>query len=1197
MSNIDSKARDLFMQALDQPAEQVADWLADACGNDSELRQRVQALLDAHQKAGGFLGTGAEDQSHGSTAADDTPDNLSATVIMDGPKAGVTIGPYKLLEQIGEGGMGSVWVASQSQPIKRRVAIKLIKAGMDTGQVLARFEAERQALAMMDHPNIARVLDGGITDQGRPYFAMEYVKGVPLTEYCDNAKLSLKERLELFVPVCQAVQHAHQKGIIHRDLKPANILVCLYDGRPVPKVIDFGLAKAMHQSLTEKSIYTAHGMMVGTPLYMSPEQAELNNLDIDTRTDIYSLGVILYELLTGTTPLEKAQMKQAAFDEVLRLIKEVEPPKPSTRLSGSESLPSVAAQRGIEPTQLTRSITGDLDWVVMKALEKERSRRYETANGLAEDIRRHLCDEPVGASPPSTSYRMKKFIRRNRAGVIAASAIAVTLLLGVAGTTSGMLWALSEQRLAVDARKAETEAKLAAEANARLAEEEAVRATAAEAATAETLKEVEAERDAKEVALKEAEQLSEFLTGVFQSPDPTKDGREVKVVELLDNAAKTLETDLVDQPRQRAKFQERLGITYQALGLDGQAIPLFERVRDYLLSHSGPEQSDTLSCTQKLAICYHRFGRGEEARQLLEEVLPISRKANGPEHALTLTAMSRLAIVYSHSSRIDEAITLAEEVLRIRRRVNGPQHSETLESMVNLANYYAQVGRKESIQLREEVLPLLRKVQGSEHPNTLIAMYNLANAYSETGRKVEALQMREDVLKLRRTVLGPEHPDTLQVMLALANSYDEAGRNDEALRMREEVLELVRRTLGPEHPSTLTAMAGLANSYSSLGRNVEAMHLLEQVVPLRSKLNGSEHPGTLHSKFLLALSYHAAGRIDEAITLAEEVLTLRRKMSPEHPQTLPTMHNLALFYFRASRMDEAITLQEELLTLSHKVFDKEHPDTLNAMSNLAVFYAQANRMDEVITLQEEVLKQRRKVLGQEHTDTFAAMQSLAISFARVGRIDEALTMWEELFGLSLNVKGAEHRDTRSALHQYTMTALSVAVRQVWQNKTEQHAELVRQLINTVSDCDLPYALERTAKIACLAENADSATYRHAVQLARRAVELGKDDESFLPWGRIALGMALYRTGKFVEADEVLAGENPKSVGGDETAELFRAMALFRQGKEDAARELLIAAKEKMEPLPDDAREVPKGIGLSQLWVWVAYREADAMINK
>jgi serine/threonine protein kinase len=562
---------------------------------------------------------------------DDFPETTASAT----PKTGATIGPYKLLEQIGEGGMGSVWVASQSQPIKRRVAIKLIKAGMDSGQVLARFEAERQTLAMMDHPNIARVLDGGMTDQGRPYFAMEYVKGVPLTEYCDNAKLSLKERLELFVPVCQAVQHAHQKGIIHRDLKPSNILICLYDGKPVPKVIDFGLAKAMHQSLTDHSIYTAHGMMVGTPLYMSPEQAEQNNLDIDTRTDIYALGVILYELLTGTTPLEKAQMKQAAYDEVLRLIKEVEPPKPSMRLSGSDSLPSVAAQRSIEPAQLTRSISGDLDWVVMKALEKERSRRYETANGLAEDIRRHLADEPVSASPPSTSYRVKKFIRRNRAGVIAASVIAVTLLLGVAGTTGGMLWALAERKEAVAAREAETEAKQEAVTNAALAREEADRATAAEHKTAETLKEVEAERDAKEVALKEAEQLSEFLTNVFQSPDPTKDGREIKVVELLDSAAQKLETDLADQPLQRAKLQESLAGTYFSLGLYKSAIPLHEKVRDYLLATSGPDAPDTLAVMQHLGNAYTASHRTDEAITLLEEVLNLSRaKTTAPNTQL-----------------------------------------------------------------------------------------------------------------------------------------------------------------------------------------------------------------------------------------------------------------------------------------------------------------------------------------------------------------------------------------------------------------------------------------------------------------------------------------------------------------------------------------------------------------------------------
>jgi WD40 repeat protein/serine/threonine protein kinase len=361
-------------------------------------------------------------------------------------------GRYKLLEQIGEGGMGTVWVAEQTKPIRRKVALKLIKVGMDTRTVLARFEAERQALALMDHPNIAKVLDGGTTDNGRPFFVMEYVKGVPLTKYCDTAHLSIRERLALFVPVCHAVQHAHQKGIIHRDLKPSNILVYLYDGQPVPKVIDFGLAKAMHQPLTDHTLHTGHGILMGTLFYMSPEQAELNNLDVDTRTDIYALGVILYELLTGSTPLERQRFKQAAWEEMLRLIKEEEPVKPSARLSGSGLLPSLADQRKVEPAKLARLVRGELDWIVMKALEKERSRRYETANGVARDVQRYLADEPVEACPPSRSYRLHKFVRKNRVALMTGAAMILLLVAGVAAS----LWQADIARTAAEAEKEAT---------------------------------------------------------------------------------------------------------------------------------------------------------------------------------------------------------------------------------------------------------------------------------------------------------------------------------------------------------------------------------------------------------------------------------------------------------------------------------------------------------------------------------------------------------------------------------------------------------------------------------------------------------------------------------------------------------------------------------------------------------------------
>src|SRR5215831_13369169 len=379
-----------------------AEYLRQACGTDSSLFERVQVLLRAYEGQASFL---------------ESPPVIGVSQTTDQPVAetlGTVIGPYKLLEQIGEGGMGTVWMAEQKEPIHRRVAVKVIKAGMDSKQVLARFEAERQALALMDHPNIARVLDAGTTDAGRPFFVMELVKGTPMTKYCDDKHLSVRERLELFGDVCRAVQHAHQKGIIHRDLKPSNILIAPFDGRPVVKVIDFGVAKATGQRLTDATLFTGFGAVVGTPEYMSPEQAETNNQDIDTRSDIYSLGVLLYELLTGSTPLTKKRVKEAAFLEVLRVIREEEPPRPSTRLSSTEELPSISVLRHTEPAKLTKLVRGELDWIVMKALEKDRNRRYETANGFAADVQRYLHDEPVQACPPSVVYRIRKFARKHK---------------------------------------------------------------------------------------------------------------------------------------------------------------------------------------------------------------------------------------------------------------------------------------------------------------------------------------------------------------------------------------------------------------------------------------------------------------------------------------------------------------------------------------------------------------------------------------------------------------------------------------------------------------------------------------------------------------------------------------------------------------------------------------------------------------
>jgi serine/threonine protein kinase/WD40 repeat protein len=451
------RAKSVFLRAAEvASAEERRAYLDAACGEDADLRREVEELLGHHAQLGAFLeapaaaqpGTSAFD-SNGSPAG-------GGPTAADGP--GTVLGPYKLLEQIGEGGMGTVWMAEQHEPIRRRVALKVIKDGMDSRNVLARFEAERQALALMDHPNIAKVLDAGRTPAGRPYFVMELVKGQPITRYCDDKRLGVRERLGLFADVCRAVQHAHHKGIIHRDLKPSNVLVAPFDGRPVVKVIDFGVAKATGQCLTEQTLFTGFGALVGTPEYMSPEQAEVNNQDIDTRSDIYSLGVLLYELLTGSTPLTRKRIKEAALLEVLRVIREEEPPRPSNRLSESkDSLPSISAQRQTEPAKLARLVRGELDWIAMKALEKDRGRRYETANGLAMDLQRYLADEPVQACPPSAWYRLRKVARRNKVLFTAALVVVATLL--VAGATVTWKWWDAEQ-----ARGQEEQAKGQAEA-------------------------------------------------------------------------------------------------------------------------------------------------------------------------------------------------------------------------------------------------------------------------------------------------------------------------------------------------------------------------------------------------------------------------------------------------------------------------------------------------------------------------------------------------------------------------------------------------------------------------------------------------------------------------------------------------------------------------------------------------------------
>lgn len=752
-------------------------------------------------------------------------------------------GRYKLLEEIGEGGMGSVWLAEQAEPVRRRVAIKLIKAGMDSRQVVSRFSAERQALALMDHPNIAKVFDGGITDDGRPFFVMEYVKGVSLTQYCDDTCLSIRHRLELLVQICQAVQHAHQKGVIHRDLKPSNILVCLYDGQPVPKVIDFGLAKAIGQPLTEQTLYTAHGMAVGTPIYMSPEQAEFNNLDIDTRTDVYSLGVILYELLTGTTPIEKQRFREAAWQEMLRLIKE-ESPKPSSRVSTSANLAKIAARRSAEPNQLQRSIQGDLDWIAMKALEKERSRRYETASSLARDIERYLHEEPIEARPPSTAYRLKKLAKKHRWTLAAVTTCTVLLAIGVAATT----WQ------AIRATRAETLAR-ANEQTAYLA-----------AATAN-------EHEAEITAV-----LDFVVNRVFAAARPEGQagglGKDVTLRDAVMAATAFIDTSFTNQPLIEARLRDTVGNSYLYLGEPRLAEQQLLAARSIYARQLGIDHPDTLLSTNSLARAYHELDRHDEALKLREHTLAQRKTQLGPDHPDTLQSMQDLATSFAGLERHDEALKLREQTLAMRKIKLGADHPDTLRSMQDLADSYVWGhGRDdEALKLREQTLAMQKIKLGKYHPDTLQSMLALASCYAMLGREEEALRMGEETLALQKTKLGIDHPDTLASMNNLSNSYSDLGRHEEALKLREGAMNLWKTKFGPDHMSTLWAMHSLGSSYLDVGRLNDALKLFEQTLALQKIKLGPNHENTLLSMSWILQTLARLDRLSEALPIIDDFL-------------------------------------------------------------------------------------------------------------------------------------------------------------------------------------------------------------------------------------------------------------------------------------------------------------------------------------
>ena len=857
------REEEIFDTARELASDERAAYLAESCGQDAGLRQRIEEMLQADAAAGEFFKT--------RDAPSTTVILADATLSPSIEKVGDRIGRYKLLQQIGEGGMGLVYMAEQDQPVRRSVALKIIKLGMDTRQVVARFEAERQALAMMNHPHIAKVFDAGATDSGRPYFVMELVRGIPITEYCDQNCLPTRQRLDLFILVCQAVQHAHQKGIIHRDLKPSNILVTSNDGVPWPMIIDFGIAKATHQRLTEKTVFTHFAQMIGTPAYTSPEQAEMSKMDVDTRTDIYALGVLLYELLTGTTPFSAKELLSLGYREMQRTIVEREPLRLSTRLStmANEERTVVAKQRSVDATALAKLFRGDLDWIAIKCLEKDRARRYETANALAMDIRRHLENEPVVARPPSRLYEFQKTVRRHKFGFAAAATLILVLALGVLVST----W-------------------------------EAVRATRAEAREAEHRRRAEANEMKAETEATKSAHVAQFLKDMLKTVEPSVAlGRDATMLrEILDQTAERVGQELPHEPAVQAELLSTIGVTYYGLGEAQKAIAAHQealRLRRGLFGETNVWVAASLTELGEALEIQQVYATAESAHR---QAVALRRLLLGNQHPDTARSLSDLASVLKEQHGLTEAESLQREALAVQTNLFPHGNDDVLNSLHNLGDIVMSQDRlPEAESITRQALELARKLHGAEHPDVATALTRIGRVLERQRKNAEAEPWLRDGYLMRRKFLGNDHAYVSSSLDSYAKMLNGQGKFAEA----EAALRDNWKQRATRPPMTL--LGAMMTALFGQGKPIEP-ELRDALARKAADLKKVDDSNEV--AWFLATCPEAAFRDGpRAVQLAEQAVAATKRAEPT------ILDTLAAAYAEVGQFEKAAQLQQEAMAL------------------------------------------------------------------------------------------------------------------------------------------------------------------------------------------------------------------------------------------------------------------------------------------